>query len=228
LHRLNPSLASHEFEAEPENMSIVRGLRNSDPVVYEGLINQYQHRLMHYLLALTGKHEIAEDLFQETWLRVLIRGAQYSGSAGFDSWLFTIARHLVIDLARKRSLYSLEEMMDTHYEHRLFERLASVPSPLSQLEAHEGNAELNSVLRAIGLTYREVLLLRFYKDFSLQEIADQLRLPPSTVKARLYRGLAIVKTKMERVRITRTVVSQSCVTVKIAADLSQSRLWRIY
>ncbi len=91
---------------QPENAAIARGLKRKDPELLDQLIETYQHRLLRYLLFLTGKREVAEDLFQETWMRVLLRGAQYNGKARFDTWLFTIARNLVIDLSRKRQMAS--------------------------------------------------------------------------------------------------------------------------
>jgi RNA polymerase sigma-70 factor (ECF subfamily) len=76
------------------------------------LIQRYQHRLLRYLLYLTSNREQAEDLFQEVWMRVMIRGAQFNGKARFDTWLFTVARNLVIDLRRKRTMSSLDEMFE--------------------------------------------------------------------------------------------------------------------
>src|SRR3984885_6572615 len=89
-----------------ENAAIAHGLKRQNPELLDRLIELYQHRLLRYLLFLTGKREVAEDLFQETWMRVLLRGAQYNGKARFDTWLFTIARNLVIDLSRKRTMAS--------------------------------------------------------------------------------------------------------------------------
>ena len=62
-----------------ENTEIARGLRRRDPDLLDHLIEKYQHRLLRYLLYLTGRREIAEDFFQETWIRVLERGHQYDG-----------------------------------------------------------------------------------------------------------------------------------------------------
>ncbi len=91
-------------QSQRENAAIARGLKKQDPELLDHLIELYQHRLLRYLLFLTGKREVAEDLFQETWMRVLLRGGQYNGKARFDTWLFTIARNLVIDLSRKRTM----------------------------------------------------------------------------------------------------------------------------
>ena len=96
------SEAERLADLQRENLAIAHGLKQNDPELLDRLIETYQHRLLRYLLFLTGKRETAEDLFQETWMRVLLRGAQYNGKARFDTWLFTIARNLVIDLSRKR------------------------------------------------------------------------------------------------------------------------------
>src|SRR6202048_4227379 len=99
-------------QVQSENAAIAHGLKRQNPELLDELIELYQHRLLRYLLFLTGKREVAEDLFQETWMRVLLRGAQYNGKARFDTWLFTIARNLVIDLSRKRTMASLDEMSE--------------------------------------------------------------------------------------------------------------------
>ena len=96
--------AAQTAQVQTENAAIAHGLNRQNPELLDQLIELYQHRLLRYLLFLTGKREVAEDLFQETWMRVLLRGAQYNGKARFDTWLFTIARNLVIDLSRKRTM----------------------------------------------------------------------------------------------------------------------------
>ena len=189
--------------AERENMAIARGLKRQDPDTLDYLIELYQHRLLRYLLFLTGKREVAEDLFQETWMRVLLRGAQYNGKARFDTWLFTIARNLVIDLSRKRTMASLDEMSDTGDDDRPFQIAIDGPSPLEQFQSREDSAEVAEVLLKLEPNYREVLVLRFHEELSLEEIAGVTRAPLSTVKSRLYRGLAALRPEMERLRTLR-------------------------
>ena len=186
--------------SQRENAAIARGLRSQNPEILDQLIEVYQHRLMRYLLFLTGRREVAEDLFQETWMRVLMRGAQYNGKARFDTWLFTIARNLVIDLSRKRTMASLDEMCDTTEEGRSFEIAIDGPSPLELFQVREDKAEVAEVLLKLEPNYREVLVLRFHEELSLEEIAGVTRAPLSTVKSRLYRGLAALKPEIERLR----------------------------
>src|SRR5690348_5391856 len=88
--------------AEAEPAKIARGLRERDGEVLADLVERYQHRLLRYLIYLTGNREYAEDLAQETWIRVLQRGRQYNGRQRLEPWLFAIARNLAIDCLRKR------------------------------------------------------------------------------------------------------------------------------
>src|SRR5438270_130147 len=100
---------------EPEAAAIARGLRRRDPRLLDSLIEKYQHRLLRYLVYLTGNRQLAEDLFQETWVRVLERGAQYNGKSRFETWLFAIARHLLVDLSCRKLAQSLDALTDPHY-----------------------------------------------------------------------------------------------------------------
>ena len=190
-------------QVQRENLAIARGLKRNDPELLDQLIELYQHRLLRYLLFLTGKREVAEDLFQETWMRVLLRGAQYNGKARFDTWLFTIARNLVIDLSRKRQMASLDEMSEAGEDERPFEVAIDGPSPFEQFATREDRAEVAEVLLKLEPNYREVLMLRFHEEMSLEEIASVTRAPLSTVKSRLYRGLAALKPEVEQLRLTR-------------------------
>jgi RNA polymerase sigma-70 factor, ECF subfamily len=196
-------------QTQSESAEIARGLKRQDPELLDQLIEMYQHRLLRYLLFLTGKREVAEDLFQETWMRVLLRGTQYNGKARFDTWLFTIARNLVIDLSRKRTMSSLEEMSEGREDDRPFEIAMTGPSPLDQFQSRENCAEVSEVLLKLEPSYREVLVLRFYEELSLEEIAGVTRAPLSTVKSRLYRGLAALKPEVEQIRVTPSKLSEA-------------------
>ena len=168
--------------------ALAAALRRGDPDVLDGLIERYKHRLLRYLLSITSNRQTAEDLFQETWLRVLERGHQYRGQWKFESWLFSIARHLAIDLARRRKAGSLDELMDPAAGQG-FEPADPRPSPLQRLLTGEGGERLALGLTRLAPAYREVLVLRFQEQLSLDEIAHITNVPLSTAKSRLYRGV---------------------------------------
>jgi RNA polymerase sigma-70 factor (ECF subfamily) len=192
-------------QIERENAEIARGLKRQDPELLDQLIETYQHRLMRYLMFLTSKREVAEDLFQEVWIRVLRRGSQYNGKARFDTWIFTIARNLVIDLSRKRTMASLDEMREGREDSdaQPFEIVQDGPGPLEQFQCRENASEVAAVMGTLDANYREVLTLRFHEEMSLEEIAAITRAPLSTVKSRLYRGLAALKPEVLKLRSQR-------------------------
>lgn len=168
--------------------ALAAALRRGDPDVLDGLIERYKHRLLRYLLSITSNRQTAEDLFQETWLRVLERGHQYRGQWKFESWLFGIARHLAIDLARRRKAGSLDELIDPETG-PAFEPSDPGPSPLQQVLSDEGGEQIALGLARLAPAYREVLVLRFQEHLSLEEIAHITSVPLSTAKSRLYRGV---------------------------------------
>jgi RNA polymerase sigma-70 factor (ECF subfamily) len=182
---------------EPETRALARGLRRREPDLLEALILRYEYRLYRYLLYLTGSAEAASDLFQETWLRVLTRGHQYDGVSRFEPWLFSIARHLVIDASRRRRLVSFEEAFEPAEGREREPRAADAASPLAEYESRELANRLGEVLARLPGVYREVLLLRFQEELTLEEIAVVIRAPLSTVKSRLYRGLSAARELME-------------------------------
>ncbi len=196
-------------EIERENAEIARRLKHQDPELLDQLIETYQHRLMRYLMFLTGKREVSEDLFQEVWIRVLRRGSQYNGKARFDTWIFTIARNLVIDLSRKRTMASLDEMREGGEDERPFEIAEDSPSPLDRYELKENAAEIAEVLRGLEPNYREVLMLRFGEEMSLDQIATLTCAPLSTVKSRLYRGLAALRPALVSLRARPKAVNKT-------------------
>ena len=106
------AVSTADEQVRQENLAVAEGLKRQDPGLLDQLIVRYQHRLLRYLLFLIGNREMAEDLFQEVWMRVLTRGGQFNGKARFETWLFTIARNLVIDLRRKRTMSSLDELFE--------------------------------------------------------------------------------------------------------------------
>lgn len=176
-----------------ETKEIARGLEQRDPELLDRLIERYQYRLFRYLVYLTASRERAEDIFQETWVRVLERGHQYDGKSKFEGWLFAIARHLVIDWQRQRKTQSLDAMTDPE-EGAPFEIAdESEPSPLRLVLTREQEENVQESLGRVPAVYREVLLLRFQEEMKLEEIAVVLETPISTVKSRLYRGLEAMK-----------------------------------
>jgi RNA polymerase sigma-70 factor, ECF subfamily len=193
-------------QVRQENLAVAQGLKRQDVGLLDELIVRYQHRLLRYLLYLTSNREMAEDLFQEVWMRVLVRGGQFNGKARFDTWLFTIARNLVIDQRRKRTMASLDELFEGGNEDdrpMALEIAANGPTPFDCFSNLQDRERISGALMELDTLHREVLVLRFHEELSLEEIAKVTKAPLSTVKSRLYRGMAAIKPKLERSQIRR-------------------------
>jgi RNA polymerase sigma-70 factor (ECF subfamily) len=184
-----------------ENVAIADGLKRQDAGLMDELIVRYQHRLLRYLLYLTGNREVAEDLFQEVWMRVLVRGSQFNGQSRFETWLFTIARNLLIDLRRKRTMSSLDELFEAGGDDDrpvAIEITDADPTPFEHFSSLEDRERVAAALLELDTLHREVLVLRFHEEMSLDEISKVTRAPLSTVKSRLYRGLTMIRPRLER------------------------------
>ncbi len=177
---------------ETEEAQIARGLRRRDPDVLDALIEQYQHRLLRYLLHLTGNRAVAEDLFQEVWVRVLEKGHLYDGRNRFVTWLMSIGHNVAIDYLRKRNPASLDEMQDPE-DGAPFEPPSSEPSPFEQVATRQQQQRFDEALERVSPLFREVLVLRFQEQMKLEEIARLIHIPLATVKTRIYRGVMALK-----------------------------------
>jgi RNA polymerase sigma-70 factor (ECF subfamily) len=189
--------AAHYFVnlMESEASAIARGLRRRDPDLLDRLIEQYQHRLLRYLVYLSGNRELAEDLFQETWIRVLERGHQYDGKHEFSTWLYAVARNLTIDYLRKKNPVSLDGLMGDE-EHATLEPADPRPMAWQVVQRQEQAERIGAALLSIPVEYRETVVLRFQEGLSLDEIATVTHAPLGTVKSRLYRGLNMLMSQL--------------------------------
>jgi RNA polymerase sigma-70 factor (ECF subfamily) len=185
---------------EGEGEALARTLRERDPDALDLLIEFYHYRLLRYLLYLTRNRETAEDIFQETWIRVLERGHQYNGRTRFETWLFAIARHLLIDrLRRERPQVSLESLFDPDDVHlRADIACSGVPEAPALIALKEEGDRLVAALERLPAACREAIMLRYQEDLSLEEIAAISSAPLSTVKSRIYRGLELLRGSMNR------------------------------
>jgi len=163
-------------------------LKEGDLDALASVMAQYQHRLYRFLFRLAQDPTLADDLFQQTWLRVMERIGRYDARRQFAPWLFSVARNLAIDTLRQGRLASLDAVEDSGVAP--IDRLAAAErDPLEQLLEFERGAALVSALAELPVIHREVLTLRFEEEMKLEQIAEVIDVPLSTVKSRLTRAL---------------------------------------
>jgi len=191
---LAASMSLNEFTSDRE----IALLKKRDPDAISDLIGRYQHRLYRFLVRMVQDPATAEDLFQQTWIRLLEKVGSYDARRNFDAWLFAIARNLSIDHLRRRRGVSLDDEDDSGLA--MADRLsASEPDALEQLLDFERGAMLAAAIADLPPIHREVLTLRFEEDMKLEQIAEVAAIPLSTVKSRLHRALEALRQRIEGV-----------------------------
>jgi RNA polymerase sigma-70 factor, ECF subfamily len=163
------------------------------------LMARYQNRLFRYLLRLVRDPAEAEDLFQQTWLRVAEKIESFDPRRNFDAWLFTVARNLALDHLRRIRPQSLDEPAGTEpgSETGVDRLLSREMLPLDRILEIERSGQLASALQELPVSYREVISLRFEEEMKIEEIAQVLAAPLSTVKSRLRRSLEQLRLSLE-------------------------------
>jgi RNA polymerase sigma-70 factor (ECF subfamily) len=166
-------------------------LRQGDLNALSDLMIRYQNRLYRYLLRMVREPAEAEDLFQQTWLKVVEKIRSFDTSRNFDAWLFTLARNLAIDHLRRIRPESLDEpLANNRHSETVADRIPSKDhSPLDHALAAERRTEISEAMAGLPMIYREVLTLRFEEEMRIEEIAQVTAVPLSTAKARLRRSL---------------------------------------
>ena len=167
------------------------------------LIDIYQIPVYNLCYQMLGIREEAEDAAQETFLRAYRNLKQYDPNRKFATWLLSIASHHCIDRLRRRrlKLVSLDDLLPRR------ERAASTPGAGADYLQQEHTEEIRSVLDGIVGKDRAAVILRYWYDFSYEEIAESLSLSVSVVKSRLYRARREMANRTER---ENTWTTESC------------------
>ncbi len=172
-------------------------LRSGDMEAVAQLVERYQHRLYRYLLRLVSRPSMAEDLFQQTWLRVMERIQYYDPRRSFEGWLFAVAHNLAIDHLRRRQPESLDEPLPSGETQSDLTRSVN-PGALELLLTKERADYVLDAIAELPVAFREVVTLRFEEEMKLEEIATVLAMPMGTVKTRLHRALKALRLILEK------------------------------
>lgn len=168
-----------------EETELVRGLVVGRPEAFEGLAACYERPLINFLAGFTGDPAAAEDLFQETLVRVVRSIADYRPQAGLGSWIFTIARHQALDHLRRRRRRR-EVPLGPGAEGNV---IPMIPPPEAGAAAAERSDRLRAALKDLAPAKREAVVLRYFSDMSYDQMSDLLDTPVGTLKFRVHDAL---------------------------------------
>jgi len=162
--------------------------RRGERGALEELVRAWEDRLFYFIRRLVPSEEDAWDALQETWMKVIRGIGKLQYPERLSPWLFSIARASAMD--RMRAVYAnhREEPVEN-------DTLEQFPAEIDEFDDAE---RVHRGLNRISLPHREALTLHFLEDFSIEEMADILGIPPGTVKSRLYHAKRALRAVLER------------------------------
>lgn len=171
-----------------EDSELIERFRQGDHAAFELLVRRYQRPLFTFLLRLCGDHETAQDLFQETFLKVLRGLPAYEEQGRFGSWLFGIAHRAATDAGRRKRTW-LKRLVRS--EQAVSAATDPRGSPESNVARTELAGQIETALAALPEKQRQVFLLRQHGAMSFKEIAARMDEPLNTVLSHMR--YAVVK-----------------------------------
>jgi RNA polymerase sigma-70 factor (ECF subfamily) len=162
----------------------VREARAGSKQAFGRLVEAYQRPVYNLTYRMLGNAQEAEDAAQETFLRAYSRLKQFDPNHKFSTWIFSIANHHCIDRLRKRHGGSVS-IDDNPVLQNLEEE---TPQPEANVLDAEASAQLQALLNRLDPDYRMPLILRYWEDYSYEQIAETLELTVPAVKSRLFRA----------------------------------------
>jgi RNA polymerase sigma-70 factor (ECF subfamily) len=182
-----------------DESELIRRCRSGDERAYRELVRRYQRQVYSIALRMVRSSEDAEDLAQETFVRMFRALDRYDLERPFAAWLFTIASRLSIDhLRRKRirpiSLFRRDAESDEEWTIEVEDPGLKPDEVTVHAEEERRSTDL---IDSLPEHYRIVVMLRHQQDLSYEEIAEALKLPLGTVKARIHRARALLRSRIE-------------------------------
>ena len=178
---------------------LLRRCLAGDERAYRELVERYRRQVFSLARRMTGSVEDAEDLTQETFVRMFKALDRYDPTRPFAAWLMTIATRLSIDHLRRRKVRPIsvtQREAGSRDEEYTIEIVDSAPRPDERTAHAEEEVRVQRLIDSLPPHYRAVVLLRHQHDLSYEEIAEALHLPLGTVKARIHRARALLKDRI--------------------------------
>ncbi|MEN8201136.1 MAG: sigma-70 family RNA polymerase sigma factor [Bacteroidota bacterium] len=188
------------------DQDLVQAYIKGDQSAIEVLINRHRSKVYTYILLTIKNQQLAEDLFQETFIKVIqsLRGGKYRDNGRFLSWVIRIAHNLIIDHFRKEK--QMNSVSNDNSEVDLFNSKKFSDSNIEELIVNSQiKAEIRTLINELPDDQREVVLLRHYGGLSFKEIADQTDVSINTALGRMRYALINLRKLIKEKDLSLTV-----------------------
>ena len=166
--------------------SLIEQCLAGDQLAWEQIVRQNWRKVFNVAYKFVGKHDEAEDLTQDIFLKIFKALKSFDRRANFQTWIISISRNLCID--HYRSVRKERQTIARDVDSNDLQPATPERGPYAQAEHQDLKAQLRQALETLPITLRTAVVLRDLQELSYQEIADRLGLPEGTVKSRINRG----------------------------------------
>lgn len=175
------------------DLLLVELAKNGNEKAFSNLLNRYRDSLYFMLLKMVNNASDAEDLTIEAFGKAFRSLDSFTPDYAFSTWLFKIATNNCIDFIRKKQISPtpIDQLQDD-LEHLTVSLQSDLPDPEETLINDQKIAVLRDIVNQLKPRYRNLIELRYYKEYSYEEISTELKLPIGTVKAQLYRAKSLL------------------------------------
>ena len=177
---------------------LIQRCLQGDQVAWEQIVRQYWRKVFNVAYKFVGKHDEAEDLTQDIFLKIFKALKTFDRRANFQTWIISISRNLCID--HYRSVRKERQTIARDVDSSDLQPASAERGPYAQAEHQDLRAQLRQALETLPITLRTAVVLRDLQELSYQEIADRLGLPEGTVKSRINRGRIELAHQLKRVQ----------------------------
>jgi RNA polymerase sigma-70 factor, ECF subfamily len=172
---------------EPQPIDdIIQRCLGGDQAAWETIVRLHWRKVFNIAYKFVGKHDEAEDLTQDVFLKIFKSLNTFDRRANFQTWLISVSRNLCID--HYRSVRKERETMNRDVDPSDLSPVSTTASPYAQIELRDRVTLLRLALDKLAPTLRTAVMMRDIQEMTYQEIADSLGLPEGTVKSRINRG----------------------------------------
>ena len=189
-------------------LRLVERLRQGDEEAFDEVHVLFNVRLFNFLARLANSRDVAEDLLEETWLRLVKHSRRLRPDTELGGWLFTVARRLHVSYCRSR----LVEDARADDLIGLWPSGSPGPSPLEEAEAGEARRRTAAALAALPAIYREALLLSLVEDLRPSEAAEVCGVSPEAMRQRLSRARALLARQLAESETPRLITLNEVIT----------------
>jgi RNA polymerase sigma factor (sigma-70 family) len=191
-------------EKARQDYVLVNAALSGDEKAFARLLSRYKDAIYFMLLKMVNNRSDAEDLTLEAFGKAFKNLHQYSPTYAFSTWLFKIASNNCIDFLRKKkgTYVSIENNGDQNENNETIRLKSKEPDPEEKLIRKQKAILLQKVVRRLKPRYRTLVELRYFREFSYEEIAKELYLPLGTVKAQLFRAREMLFKMIESTEIS--------------------------